>query len=156
MDHRPISRKSAFTLVEVTIAIGLAAFGILSMLGLMGSLLNANREAGEETVLAAMVKKVSGELRPRPFDAPATGADNSLAALIPSGTNFYFGRDGLLTPTPAEALYACQITLRPDASLTTATTAVENRYDAELEFSWPYPHKKYTKTFQISLARYAN
>jgi len=164
MEHQYNSKKSAFSLVEVTLAIGLAAFGIVSMLGLMSSLLNTNREAGEETVIAAMVKKVSGELRPRPFDQPASGTDNSLKALSTSGTTFYFGSDGLLSPTTAEALYVCRVSLRADAQLTTPpdpsrvppTTPVENRYDAELEFSWPHPVKKYTKTFHISLARYAN
>jgi|GEM_PF-2435263 len=156
MKHRLISKRSAFSLVEVTIAIGLAAFGIIAMLGLMSSLLATNREAGEETVIASMVEQVSGELRPRPFDPPASGADNSLTTLSTSGTTFYFGSDGLLAPTPAEALYACQVTLRADAELTTLTTSVENRYDAKLEFNWPHPAGKYTKTFHLSLARYGN
>lgn len=156
MEPRITQKTKAFSLIEVTISIGLAAFGIVSMIGLMGSLLNTNREAGEKTVIAAMVRTVSGELRPRPFDAPASGPDNSLAALVDSGITFYFGQDGVMTPTAEGALYSCRVTLTPDRSLTTPTTLVENRYDAALEFRWPHPANTSSKTFHISLARYAN
>jgi len=160
MAYRLNTRKCAFSLVEVTIAIGIAAFAIISMLGLLGSLLNTNREAGDETLLAAMVKTTATDLRSRPFDQPAAVTDDKSLSALHSSTSgpllLLFKQNGHLTGNPKEAFYSCRITLRPDASLTTPITLTENRYDAELEFNWPYPHQGFTQSFQISLARYAN
>ncbi len=154
MHQRLFLRKKAFTLVEVTIAIGIAAFGIISMIGLVSSFLNSGRESGEETVLVSMLKKVSGDLRARPFDPPSAGKDDSLATLAVTPQRFYFNVDGTEAAGAGAAYYTCLVTAKADGTFTNATTTLQNRYDAELKFTWP--QRPDGRIFQISLARYAH
>lgn len=159
MNYLPfVLRRRAFSLIEVTVALGIAAFGLLSMLGLMGIFLSSGRESGEDSNLADVAKRVASDLRARPFD----GSDNSLALLKATPVPIYFDIDGIevknITTDAARVVYACNITLNEDAALTTSPSnnPVINRYEAKVNFTWPYPKAANKKTFHISLARYAN
>ncbi len=153
---RRFQTKKAFSLVEVTIAIGIAAFGIISMLGLLGSLMSSGRESSEDTVLSDIAKTVAAGLRARPFDPPASGTDNSLEKLSKSTTGelTYFSMEGATLTTNNNPLYTCTVTVTAEPEFSTATTGVINLYEAKIEFSWPYPKDIFKKTFRINLARY--
>ena len=147
----------AFSLVEVSIAIGITAFGVVSLIGLLGSVMATSRQAKDDTVLSDIAKTVSTQLRARPFSAPSSGTDNSLATLSMAGEEArtsYFKIDGTPTNQPEESLFVCKVTLTPQPQFNTVTTNEVNLYEAKIEFSWPYPQRTSRKTFYINLARY--
>jgi uncharacterized protein (TIGR02598 family) len=163
MNRHPQSQKKAFTLIEVTVAIGIAAFGIVSLLGLMGVFMNSGRESSEDTVLSDIAKSVAADLRARPLgSASSSSSGNSLSALASSGgSKSYFSLDGALLSGSASAVYACTVTVTAKPEFNTVSTQVPdpkkaiNLYEAKIEFSWPHPQSTFKKTFHINLARYA-
>lgn len=62
-----MNHKRAFSLVEVTIALGLVAFAVLSVIGLLPIGLATMREAMNQTVTAQIIREISAELLLTPF-----------------------------------------------------------------------------------------
>lgn len=77
--------RSAFSLVEVTIAIGIISFAMVSILGLMPVGLSTMRQAMDQTMEAQLVRKISGEALLTPF-----GKIGAYTARSP----FYYTADG--------------------------------------------------------------
>lgn len=68
------ARKQAFTLIEVTLAMGVASFAILSMLGVMVVGLNTLRDAIDTTVQAQISQQVVGALKQANFSTLSGGS----------------------------------------------------------------------------------
>lgn len=81
----------AFSLVEVTLAIGIISFGMLAMLGFMPVGLGTMREAMDQTIQAQIVRTVSSEAKLLRFDQIDDFVDRS---------PLYFDLDGV--PQSAE------------------------------------------------------
>lgn len=77
----------AFSLVEVTIALGIVSIALLSVMGLMPVGLTTMREAMDQTTEAQIMRRVAGEAALIPFD--------KLDAHVASGP-FFFTQDGTL------------------------------------------------------------
>jgi type II secretory pathway pseudopilin PulG len=60
--------RRAFSLVEVVVALGVFAAGIISVLGLFGSLANSARANREAEVAAGIADALSSRLRTLPFE----------------------------------------------------------------------------------------
>jgi uncharacterized protein (TIGR02598 family) len=92
--NRLLSRR-AFSLVEVTLAMGIISFAMITMLGLIPSGLVSLRHAIDTTTESQIVQKISAESRLTKF---------SLLNTQYSGATFYYDEDGtFLTNTPASA-----------------------------------------------------
>lgn len=61
------ARKGGFTLVEVTLAVGIAAFAVLSMLGVMAVGMTTMKSAVNDTVHTQITREVVGDLRQANF-----------------------------------------------------------------------------------------
>lgn len=59
--------SSAFSLVEVTIAVAIAALGFITLLGLLPQGINMARDTAEMSVGAKIIQKLSGELQSTPW-----------------------------------------------------------------------------------------
>lgn len=57
-----LNNKAAFSLVEVTIALGIAAFALIAVLGLLPVGLNAAQKASEQTVAAQLANEIGEDL----------------------------------------------------------------------------------------------
>lgn len=69
MNHRhPISRRRAFSLVEVTIAMAIAAVAIVTLLGLIPQGMDTMREAGDQAIMGRIQQQVLNELQLTPFE----------------------------------------------------------------------------------------
>lgn len=86
-------RKAAFSLVEVTLAIGIVSFALLSLLGVVPVGLSALRSAMDCTVEAQITQKISGEALLTPF---------SLLEDRFSGKTFFFDEEGNAQTSQAE------------------------------------------------------
>ena len=61
-----VAEKAGFSLVEVTIAVGIAAFCLISIIGLLPAGFSANKESLKTTEAAGIVQAVFADLRSAP------------------------------------------------------------------------------------------
>jgi uncharacterized protein (TIGR02598 family) len=118
-------KNSAFSLVEVTLALGVAAFCLIALFGLIPVSVQTNRNATSQTAATSIVASVIADLR-------ATPTANSTSAQfgITFGTNaiLYFDGAGQATTSPtANSRYQLNVTWGGSSAL---------RY-ADLKVTWP-------------------
>ena len=65
--RRSKRQSSAFSLVEVTIAVAIAALGFISVLGLLPQGINMARNSAEMSVGSKIIQKLNGELQSMPW-----------------------------------------------------------------------------------------
>jgi len=72
----PRSRGNAgFSLIEVTIAMAIAAVAVVSLLGLIPAGMNTMRDAGDEAIMARIHQQIMNELQVADFDTLDTSYD---------------------------------------------------------------------------------
>lgn len=131
----------AFSLVEVTLALGIAAFCLIAIFGLMPVGVQTNRNATSQTAGTNIVAAVIADLRATP---KANTISPQFSINIPSdpasppdpppcsGTQtFYLNTDGQVVAT--DARYRVVITFIRNSSATATTGATY----ARLKVSWP-------------------
>jgi uncharacterized protein (TIGR02598 family) len=151
------SRK-AFTLIEVTLALGVASFCLITVFGLIPIGLTTNQNASEQTAAAGIASAISADLHSNPV---VTGSTSRFQMMIPpagSGTTetLYFSQDGAATE-PAGATtavnasavasgaggisrYRATITLQPqDANVPSSAPATPYNkiFKATILITWP-------------------
>jgi uncharacterized protein (TIGR02598 family) len=134
----PTRRPAAFTLVEVTVALGVAAFCLLAIFGLMHSGLVSEKATIGQTVANDLLSTVFADLRATPatetssqvFKLPLTETDLAKAQTL------YF--DGALKPTgtlgaspTADSRYRATVGIKAPATGVKAPTL------ARIVVSWP-------------------
>lgn len=117
--------KNAFSLVEVTLALGIAAFCLIAILGLLPAGFNSNQTSVEQTVAAGVASAIVADLRATPAGAGAISPTYKIT-ITPSGT--------------AQQLRLCE-----DGSPDTAGGS-NSRYLAYVTFSTPSCPKAPTPT----------
>jgi len=79
-------RRAGFTLVEIALTIGILAFSLVAIMGLLPIGLKASRQSIEQSLALEMSQTVRAYLSSLPYSAlPATGS-------------FYFDEEGMLLP----------------------------------------------------------
>jgi Tfp pilus assembly protein PilV len=102
------SRALGFSLVEVTLALGVAAFCMVTLLGLLPVGLNSNQAAIEQTVAAGIAGSIASDLRATPLATSSNTAPLSPRFFIP-------------LPSPSTTLVSHTLFLTEDGSPATAT-----------------------------------
>jgi len=74
MKPLPHSSKAGFSLAEVTLALGIAAFCLIAVFGLLPVGLTSNQNSTEQTTAASIVTAVAADLR----STPSTSSKSSL------------------------------------------------------------------------------
>jgi len=90
------ARRGGFSLVEITIALGVFAFAILSIIGLLSVALNTSTETQRDSSLSTLIRTLNSEVR----SATTTNAVNALlngplyfdivGKPVSAGSNAYF------------------------------------------------------------------
>ena len=114
---------SGFTLVEVTLALGVAAFCLLAIFGLIPTGINCNRASVEQTAAASLARAIVADLRTTPQNS-----NSSPQYTIPfpsTSAPFYFAEDG--TAGNSSSRYLATITINSGAP-----TAFAN-----IRITWP-------------------
>ena len=139
-------KDAGFSLVEVTLAMGLVSFALLTILGIMPVGMNTLRQATEQTVESQIVQKIGGEASLTSFGQLGTNFSNKTfyyddqgryltnAGAAPTSTRYwvkptitnsiYPGSGNAPTATPAtESIKAVRIEIMsgPSASALKAT-----------------------------------
>lgn len=130
--------KTAFSLVEVVIAIGIFAFVAISLLGLLTLSAESSRRADTQAASATIVTTVMGKLSSQNFATNVTG--------LPF-TN-YFTVTGAETNASA-AIYRCSVT---DISPSDPSTNFMRQ--VRLLICWPSPAYTQTNTVIGSFEKY--
>ncbi len=68
--------RSAFSLIEVVLALAVSALGLIAILGLLPQGLQASRDAADNTISAAIVHDIFSTLRTTPFTNLASNMDS--------------------------------------------------------------------------------
>jgi type II secretory pathway pseudopilin PulG len=131
----------AFSLVEVTLALGIAAFCLIAVFGLMPVGVQTNRNATSQTAATNIIAAVAADLRATPkagTTSPQFGINIPSDPTSPpdpppcSGTQtFYLNTNGQIVTTDARYRVVITFIRNPSATATTGATY------ARLKVSWP-------------------
>jgi len=91
-------KKRGFSLVEVTIALGLVSFAVITIMGLLPTGLSTLRQAMNQTVEAQIVRTI--------------GAQSVIAPFTNLASRTYFDEEGLPTDS-TDAYYTVDVTTQP-------------------------------------------
>lgn len=145
--QRGASPKTGFSLVEVALALGVSAFCLIAILGLLPVGLKSSQAALEQTAANGILSAVATDLRATPPTSPPGRAASSQQFGIPipahplaasdaaAASTFYFTSSGkcLQTPSDPETRYRLTVHFLPNATGTKSATF------ATLQVSWPAP-----------------
>lgn len=130
--------RSAFSLVEVTLALGVAAFCLLSVFGLLPIGLNSNHAAAGQTAANGILSAVMADLRATPAGSSSGAATSQHFSInIPAAnqtgtTTLYFSSDGqCVAPSESRSRYLLTISFLANGSSSKSATL------ANLKVSWP-------------------
>jgi type II secretory pathway component PulJ len=160
--------RAGFSLVEVTLALGIAAFCLVTLFGLMPVGISSNQTSVEQTFAAGVAGRVAADLRNTPPPAGgATSATSSLGFAIPgpggaASANpqiLYFTEagnpSGLIGAQPVtsgstESRYRATVGFTPKNGITTARILVTWPALADkANLNWP---KIYSGSFEAFTA----
>lgn len=112
----------AFSLVEVTVALGIAAFCLLGIFTLLPVGANSNRDTVKLTHAASLAETLVSDLR-----GTTRGSASLIYGLTPDTageTILFLKEDGSVAPTAAEADFRVAVTVAPPVSSVIAPTQV--------------------------------
>lgn len=106
-------RSDGFSLIEVALALGVAAFCLIAIFGLLPVAMQSNRTAVEQTAATGIISSVIADLRATPPTVPVGGAATSelydidipAAGGAGSDQQKYFDDDRKLVPSENDARY---------------------------------------------------
>jgi uncharacterized protein (TIGR02598 family) len=136
IDDKSVTRtKSGFSLIEVTLALGIAAFCLLAIFGLLPIGLKTQQLAVEQTAATRIASAVIADLR---ATSNATSTSSLFAISIPNNATasvetIFFDTDGHFSSPPVQlnSRYRVTITFSPNNSGARSATL------AHLRITWP-------------------
>lgn len=140
MKTRDLPRVAAFSLVEITLALGVAAFALTAIVGLLSLTLKSSKSALDDTLVAEMSRDLVNTLRKQDFTN------------ISMATNVFFDISGkrinsldsagliqgmpVSTAVSQGAVYECVPTVVADTN-TLSPNGAANLWRITLKFRWP-------------------
>ena len=135
-----LRRVHAFSLVEVTLAIGVAAFCLLAVFGLVPIGVQTNRNATSQTAATNILSSVVSDIRATPKTV-STSTQYGISLSANSTTTLYFdGQGQFATSLGADSRY------RLTASFVTNPAGPNAPTFANLKVTWPAPVDPATPT----------
>jgi type II secretory pathway pseudopilin PulG len=152
---RPLLKTAAFSLVEVTLALGVAAFCLVAVLGLLPTSLKTQQTSIQQTTANQIISTIFSDLRadirlPPGLDSKVCGDDPPCAwgdlhghwHDVATPFTLYFTYEGKQTGTlngtpPADAVFRATITYRFPPSETTTMADIRVTWPAQVEGGVP-------------------
>ena len=141
---KPLDRKyAAFSLVEVTLALGVAAFCLIAVFGLMPVGVQTNRNATSQTAAASVMAAVVADLRATPrctgtssqFQITLGTGPGCPTTVPPSAATLYFdGAGQFATSLGATSRYQLNVTWNAGNPTGACSAALPC---ADLKVTWP-------------------
>jgi uncharacterized protein (TIGR02598 family) len=140
--ERRLPSVAAFSLVELTLALGMAAFCLIAVFGLMPVGLQTNRNATSQTRATNILAAVIADLRTTTKTAGTwTGTSPQLCIALGAARTLYFDSEGRCSSNLAGSTSPCGVALVPpiqpryQVNLTFPSTG--NLTYADLKVTWP-------------------
>ena len=130
----------SFSLVEVTLALGVAAFALIAVYGLLPIGLNSNRTAIEQTAATNIATSIVADLRatfPTSTTSPRLGMSIPAAGSSPSTVTYYLDENG--GPFPAPSAVTPNSRYRATISWIAPATGTRTATLATIALGWPAP-----------------
>src|SRR5438552_3303207 len=122
---------SGFSLVELTLALGIAAFCLIAVFGLMPIGVQTNRNATSQTAATSILSSVIADIRATP-KTTSTSTQYGIALSTNSTTTLYFdGQGQFVTTLGANSRYRLIVTIPSNPAGANAATF------ADLKVTWP-------------------
>jgi uncharacterized protein (TIGR02598 family) len=129
MTRRPFSSRGGFSLVEITLALGLMAICFLAVLGLLPIASGSNRAAAAEGAAASIAAAVVADLRATPKTATTSP---QFGVPLGASTTLYFDAEGRYSPD-LEPTSQYRVTITSPGNPAGAKAASF----AHIKISWP-------------------
>lgn len=123
---RMSKRLDGFSLVEVTLALGVAGICLLAIIGLLPNGLRANQSAFSQTAAASILSNVVADMRSTPSNS-LTSAQYGIS--FSGGADLYFDSEGRSSVT-LQNNSRYRVVIRIPTTTTAATCA-------DIKVSWP-------------------
>lgn len=124
----------AFSLTEVTLALGIAAFSLLSIFALLPISLQSNRNASEQTAAPKILGAVAADIRSTPAAAtssPLFGISIPAATSSSSSTLFFTAEGEQSSSLNSDSRFRLVVTFFPNSN------APEGAIFGSMRLSWP-------------------
>ena len=125
-------KRAAFSLVEVTLALGVAAFCLLAIFGLLPVGLSANQATVQQTEAANVAALVEADLRSTPLGS-GVSAVYGFAFNSGTGAVYYFKGDGTRQAQAGGATYRLAVSTGTAAAMQATPVAVLVTWPAEAD-----------------------
>jgi uncharacterized protein (TIGR02598 family) len=147
-------KNSAFSLIEVVIALGLFAFCIVGIVGLLPIAANSVKSVSQETNANNIAESIAGFWQVAPLTASTSGGNFTMGNFTVGTTGnqtFYYNNDGSIVPNVTDA----SLRLVYDVN---ALNGFPNTFTVNLTFTWPpndsaNPTTATTRTFNYIFAK---
>jgi uncharacterized protein (TIGR02598 family) len=118
---KPAAGPRGFSMVEVTLALGIVAFCILPIVGLLGVGFTSNQASVRETAAATVATAISDDLRATPLTATASpyfGLQIPASGATATISNLFVQDDGLMLSAPSSShpTYLATVVVTPASS----------------------------------------
>lgn len=143
-------QHSAFTLVEIVLAIGLTTFAVLPLVALLALAQSLNREAREKMELALVMESARAILQAEAA-LPGAGFPNLAARLRSGGATNFFAQTGRFLGTNSsnpETYYRAVFHAVPESFAPRANHT--NIFRGSLKIEYPFPTN--TRSLEVPLS----
>lgn len=127
----------SFSLVEMTLALGIFSFAIISVIGLMTVGLKASQESKEETLTATIAKNLSMKVQAHLFTNGVV-APSATNTFQPSTLVYYYDRFGLETTSAGDPQYQANVTISAPAPQLLNNISSSHLLGVKVDVGWPY------------------
>jgi uncharacterized protein (TIGR02598 family) len=127
------TKRKAFSLIEVVIALGLFAFCIVGIVGLLPIAANSVKSVSIESTANNIAESISGFWQVAPSTASTSGGNFTMGNFTVGTTGnqtFYYNNDGSIVPD----VTAASLRLIYDVN---ALSGFPNTFTVNLTFTWP-------------------
>ncbi|MBC8002382.1 MAG: hypothetical protein H7X97_07315, partial [Opitutaceae bacterium] len=136
------AKAGGFSLVEITLALGIAAFAITAIVGLLSITLQTSKSAMDDTLLAKMTGDLVNTLRKQDFSNIKNASTNVFFDISGKRLN-NLDSAGLIQAMPVTtaisqgAIYECEPVVTADTNTLNPDGTTPNLWHITLKFHWP-------------------
>ena len=109
--------EPGFSLIEVTLALGIVSIGLIAILGLLPHGIESGRRAADNTIAATIAQDVFGTLRSSAFDSTPFGSTTLNLNNSGSATEYYTQAGYDSTAGSADRYFKVTVNCAPQGSL---------------------------------------
>ncbi len=137
--RNPRTSRAGFSLIEVTIAMGITVFALITILALIPTGLGANRASTQLTAATNVLTGIFADLRQTPTAAAIASSSSALNAKSPiygidvtqASSTVYLDASGALQNSATNARYKVTVALTPP------TTGQRTATSGTITITWP-------------------